>query len=187
MLCVVSFLLAIVLVVIDQFTKQLAITHLMFQEPIPIIENVFSLQFRINTGIAMSMLEGERWLILPITCVVMALLAVMLLRSDLRHSKMFSISCAMILGGGVGNLIDRLTYKYVVDFLYFELIDFPIFNFADCCVVVGAILLFVYILFICKESDISSLRGVVFGSKRNKKEQHDDNRDEDLDGSDGCK
>jgi signal peptidase II len=117
----------------------------------------------------------------------MALLAVMLLRSDLRHSKMFSISCAMILGGGVGNLIDRLTYKYVVDFLYFELIDFPIFNFADCCVVVGAILLFVYILFICKESDISSLRGVVFGSKRNKKEQHDDNRDEDLDGSDGCK
>lgn len=186
MLTVWLFVFSAALVAVDQATKQLAVYFLKDQPAIPLWEGVFELQYCENPGIAFSLLENQRWLFIPATCLVMLLLTIMLLRSDLRHSKVFSISCAMILGGGLGNLIDRIAYQYVIDFLYFKLINFPIFNFADCCVVVGAILLFAYLLFGCKDSDFSNLRGLVFGSKIVAKEQADDDRNQDVDDPDGA-
>ena len=141
MLTVWMFLLSAVLVAVDQVTKQLAVRFLKDLPSIPLWKDVFELQYCENPGIAFSMLENQRWLFIPMTCLVMLALIIMLLRSDLRHSKLFSLSCAMILAGGIGNLIDRVAYKYVIDFLYFKLIDFPIFNFADCCVVVEPLIL----------------------------------------------
>ncbi len=185
MLTVWMFILSAVLVGIDQLTKSLAVIHLKNQPPIPLWENVFELQYCENTGIAFSLLENQRWVFIPITCIVMAVFCVMLVKSDLRRSKLFSLSCALILAGGIGNLIDRIAYKYVIDFLYFKLIDFPIFNFADCCVVIGAILLFVYLAFGCKESDFPTLRGLVIGTKSTAKEKADDAGNQDVDHSDG--
>ncbi len=173
-----------VLVAIDQVTKLLAVQFLKEQPALPLWKDVFELQYCENPGIAFSLLENQGWLFIPITCVVMGLIAVMIFRSDLRHSKTFSLSCAMILGGGIGNLIDRIAYSYVVDFLYFKLIDFPIFNFADCCVVVGAILLFLYLIFGCKDSDFPGIRGLVLGSKPAAKELANDDRDKDVDDPD---
>ncbi len=184
MLTVWMFLLSAALIIIDQVTKALAVAFLKEQPALPLWEGVFELQYCENPGIAFSLLENQRWLFIPLTCIVMILLIIMLLRSDLRHSKMFSFSGALILAGGIGNLIDRIAYKYVVDFLYFKLIDFPIFNFADCCVVIGAILLFAYLLFGCKDSDFSNLKGLIFGSTSTTKEQTNDDRDQNVDHSD---
>lgn len=184
MLTVWMFVLSAVLVVIDQVTKHFAIVFLKDQPALALWEGVFELQYCENPGVAFSLLENQRWLFIPATCIVMIVLVIMLIRSDLRHSKIFSFSCALILAGGIGNLIDRIAYKHVVDFLYFKLIDFPIFNFADCCVVIGAILLFAYLLLGCKDSDFSSLKGLIFGTKSNAKESPDDDRNEDVDHSD---
>ena len=177
LLQIVAFLISAVLVIVDQLTKQAAITYLKGAPAYPLWEDVFELQYCENPGIAFSMLENKPWVFIPATCLVMVLLAVMMLRSDLRHSKIFSLSCALILAGGIGNLIDRIVYGYVVDFLYFKLIDFPIFNFADCCVVVGAIALFAYLLFGCNDSDFENLRGLVFGRA---KESTDDDRNKSV-------
>ena len=184
MLTIWMLLLSFILVVIDQVSKALAVTFLKNAASFPLWEGVFELQYCENPGIAFSLLENQRWLFIPATCLVMIALIIMLIRSDLRHSKMFSVSCALILAGGIGNLIDRIAYKYVIDFLYFKLIDFPIFNFADCCVVVGAILLFAYLLLGCKDSDFPSLKGLVFGTSSSKKERGNDDRDQDVDHSD---
>jgi signal peptidase II len=186
MLAVWMFFLSACLVIIDQLTKWFAAVFLKSQPPISVWTDVFELRYCENPGIAFSLLENQRWVFIPMTCLIMALLIVMILRSDLRHSRMFSISCALILSGGIGNLIDRIAYKYVIDFLYFKLIDFPIFNFADCCVVVGAILLFVYLIFICKDSDITGFKGLIFGSKPLVKESKNDDRDKNVDNPDGA-
>lgn len=186
MLTVWMFVLSAVLVVIDQVTKALAVTFLKDQPAFPLWKGVFEFQYCENPGIAFSLLEDQRWLFIPATCLVMLVMIIMLIRSDLRHSKLFSLSCALVLAGGLGNLIDRIAYKYVIDFLYFKLIDFPIFNFADCCVVIGAFLLFGYLMFGCKDSDLDNLRGIIFGSKNQSKELFDDDRDQDVDRSSGA-
>ena len=177
------FIFAAVLIAVDQVTKYLAVYYLKDQPSVPLWTDVFELKYLPNEGIAWGMLKGERWLFIPITCIVMALMIVMLLRSDLRHHKWFSFGCALILAGGVGNLIDRVILGYVVDFLYFKLINFPIFNFADCCVVVGGIVLFAFLLFGCKDSEITGVRGLLFGSKKDGKESADDDRDKGVDRS----
>ena len=96
----------------------------------------------------------------------------MMLRSPLRRYRLFNITCVLILSGAIGNLIDRLCYGYVIDFLYFKLIDFPIFNFADCCVVIGSGLLFVFVLFVMKDDDDTPLRTLFFGIKKKSKENN---------------
>lgn len=186
MLQIAMLLLSVGLVAIDQFTKSWAVMHLKDQAAIPLWRGVFELQYCENPGIAFSLLEHQRWIFIPTTCAVMILLVIMLLRSDLRHSKIFSLGCAMILAGGIGNLIDRIAYQYVIDFLYFKLIDFPIFNFADCCVVIGAIILFAYLMFGCKDSDLNNLCGLIFGSKTCTKELANDDRNQNMEDSDGA-
>ena len=175
--------LAAVLIAVDQVTKYFAVCYLKDQPSIPLWTNVFELKYLPNDGIAWGLLDGQQWLFVPVTCVVMALMLVMLLRSDLRNRVWFSLSCTLILAGGIGNLIDRIANGYVVDFLYFKLINFPIFNFADCCVVVGAFILFAFLLFGCKESEFPSMRGLVIGSKRGGKENADDDRNKTVDRS----
>ena len=161
-----SLLVAIGLVVVDQVTKYLAVLNLDHQAPIALWPNVFELQYHENRGIAFSMLQGLQWIIIPITILVMLLIAVMLWRSPMTRFILFRTSCVLILAGGIGNLIDRIALGYVIDFLYFRLIDFPIFNFADCCVVIGACLMVVFVLFVYKEEDDMPLRQLLFGIQK---------------------
>ncbi len=180
------FVFSGLLVILDQWSKFMAMKYLSGQPAVPIWPDVFELRYldKGNSGVAWGLLSGQMRIIIPLTCLTMLLIVVMLLRSDLRRSKMFNISLAMILGGGVGNLIDRVTFGTVVDFLYFKYIDFPIFNVADCFVVIGAMLLFVYLLFMCKDEDLSSLRGLIIGSKSGRKETADDSADATVDCAD---
>ena len=162
-----------ILIGIDQITKIWAISDLSNGRTIPVIDGVFEFAFAKNTGVAFSMLEGQRWIFIPITIIISVLLMFIMLRSPLRKYKLFNITCVLILAGAIGNLIDRIIYGYVVDFLHATFIDFPIFNFADCCVVIGAGLLFVFALFVMKEDDNTPLRTLFFGIEKKSKEKKD--------------
>ncbi len=170
MALLVSLLLTIVLVFIDQLTKYYAVLYLKGQEPIVLWQQVLELHYHENDGIAFSMFAGWQWLIVPITALVMLLIFVIMWRSTMRNHWLFRTSCILILAGGIGNLIDRTVLGYVVDFIYVRLIDFPIFNVADCCVVIGAALLIVYVLFVYKEEDDLPLRTVLFGIGKREKQ-----------------
>ena len=173
MLSALLLIFVALLVGVDQATKLWAVANLKDSSAIEVIPGLFELQYTENRGVAFSMLQGQRWLFIPLTIVVALVILVMLLRSPLRRYKLFSFTCVLILAGAIGNLIDRIVYGYVIDFLYFSLIDFPIFNFADCCVVVGAILLFIFILFGMKGEEDTPLRTLLFGISVKKKENAD--------------
>ncbi len=166
--------LSALLIAADQSIKLWSASHLEDAgEVIEWIPGVFELRYCENPGIAFSMLENQRWLFIPISALVSAVMILVLFRSPLCKYKTFTASCILILAGGVGNLIDRALYGYVIDMFYFKLIDFPIFNFADCCVVIGAGLLIVFMLFIYKELEDIPLRQMLFGLQRKKKEPTD--------------
>ena len=136
---------------LDQWTKYLAILHLNGQDNIVLWPGVFELEYRENTGAAFSIMEGQSWFLIGFTSLALVLVAVFLFRAKMGQNLWVRISGVLILAGGIGNLIDRVFRGFVVDFLYFSLIDFPVFNVADCCVVVGAIALMVYVLFFYRE------------------------------------
>lgn len=113
---------------------------------LPLIDGVFHLTYVENRGAAFGILDGKGVFLIILTTIVLLALIVLLLLNKLRHPLLLT-ALALFLGGGFGNLIDRVFRHYVVDFLDFRLINFAVFNFADCCVVVGTILLFIYVLF----------------------------------------
>ena len=163
-----------VLIVIDQLTKMWAVEQLHHADRvIPVVDGVFELRYTENPGVAFSMLEGQKWIFIPLTLVIGGLILVMLLRSPLRKKVLFDVTGVLILAGAIGNLIDRIAYGYVIDFLYFRLIDFPIFNFADCCVVIGAFLLFFFVLFGMKGEEDTPLLTLFFGI--NKRDEENNN------------
>ena len=99
-----------------------------------------------NDGGAWGMLGGYRWLLLVTTALIMALLVVLIVRNKLKSKLLFWAGC-LIISGSLGNMIDRIfNGGEVVDFLEFKFIDFPIFNIADCAVVIGAGLLILYFI-----------------------------------------
>ena len=171
MLTVITLISTVLLIVVDQITKFWAVAQLRNSDPIPVIAGVFEFQYTENRGVAFSMLQGQRWLFIPLTLIVAVGVLVIMLRSPLRRYTLFNTTCVLILSGAVGNLIDRIAYGYVIDFLYFKLIDFPIFNFADCCVVIGSILMFLFVLFGMKGEEDTPIRTLFFGIPVKKKEK----------------
>lgn len=150
--------LALVLIGLDQWTKVLAVKHLMGQEPFVIWNGVFELHYLENRGAAFGILQGQKVVFLICTAAVLAILAFYYNRMPVKKRYLPMRIVGILLGAGaVGNLIDRMMQSYVVDFLYFKLIDFPIFNVADCYVTVGAILLAILILFVYKDEELGFL------------------------------
>ena len=150
--------LALALIGLDQWTKVLAVKHLMGQEPMVIWNGVFELHYLENRGAAFGILQGQKVVFLICTAAVLAILAFYYNRMPAEKRYLPMRIVGILLGAGaVGNLIDRMTQSYVVDFLYFKLIDFPIFNVADCYVTVGAILLAILILFVYKDEELGFL------------------------------
>ncbi len=114
----------------------------------PLWENIFHLTYSRNTGAAFSILRNKQSLLIGITLVVMVFLSVYLYKSvQSQEPWMLNLALAMILGGGIGNLIDRVRLNYVIDFFDFTLINYPIFNIADCFIVVGTVILGYLLIF----------------------------------------
>jgi signal peptidase II len=132
----------------DQISKYYAQTLLQGRPSIPLIQDVFHLTYARNTGAAFSILQGNQIVLKGVTAVIMIFLVVYLYKvSKEKGQILFKISLAFILGGGIGNLIDRIRLDYVIDYFDFTLINFAIFNVADSFVVVGTILLGYLLIF----------------------------------------
>lgn len=145
-------------IILDQWSKYMAVLYLKGQEPIELIPGVFQLCYLENEGAAFGVLQGKQFFFYAITVLILCGIAVFY--AYLPRGKKFlplRICCMMIASGAAGNLIDRVRLRYVVDFFYFELIDFPIFNVADIFVTVSAVLLAVLILFYYKEDDLEQI------------------------------
>ena len=138
----------LVFVVLDQLTKLWAAGALVTQYggSLPVIEGVFHFTYVENRGAAFSLLQNQRWLFIVLTVAVSALIVAVLLKKRRSFAVLTRLSLTLLLSGAVGNLIDRIALGYVRDMLDFCLINFPVFNVADCCVTIGAILLVAAVL-----------------------------------------
>lgn len=142
-------------VILDQWTKHLAVIHLKDQTPYTIIEGIFKLQYLENRGAAFGLLQNQRlffyFSVLLISVLVIGFYAKVPMTTKYLPLRLCSV---FVLAGGIGNFIDRVRLNYVVDFFYFELIDFPIFNVADIYVTVSMFVLCFLIFFYYKEEDL---------------------------------
>lgn len=141
-------LLIAFIIILDQLTKYLSKIYLMplGGSGIPLINGVFHLTYAENKGAAFSILQNQRWIFIILT-VAFIIYGAYYLITHKHERPLLKISLSIVLGGAVGNLIDRIWLGYVVDFFDFRLINFPVFNVADCAVVIGCILLVYNLLF----------------------------------------
>ena len=154
-LFVIDAVIVAVLLILDQFTKHLAVVHLKDQPAISLIDGVLELDYLENRGVAFGMFQNQKFMILLVGVIFLAcLLFVMVKTPENKKFTAVHIILSCIIAGGVGNMIDRISYGYVVDFISFVLIHFPIFNVADCYVVCATIALFIVFLFVMKEEDL---------------------------------
>ena len=141
--------LAAVIVGLDQWTKWLTVTHIPSTNGSAVVKAIpgfFHITHIKNTGAAWSMLEGQTWLFVLVTAVFFVIVGVLIWKKVLQ--KKFELVClAMIAGGALGNLIDRIVSGAVTDMIRLEFVNFPVFNVADCFVTTGCALLIVYFLF----------------------------------------
>ena len=125
---------------LDQLTKLLAVKYLEPVSSVPIIKDVLHLTFVTNDGMAFGMLDDQRWIFMSVSVIMIAVLGFLLYSGKLEN-KLYTVSVSMIISGGIGNMIDRIAFGEVVDFIDFCLIDFAVFNIADSIVCIGAALL----------------------------------------------
>ena len=144
------FILPALIVLIDQISKFAAIKYLKDQNPIVIIKDYFELHYVENYGAAFGILQQMRVLFIIITSMVLLFVIVYLFKNHQNLTGIAKVSIALLLGGAIGNLIDRIRLGYVVDFLRVNLIrsyDFPVFNVADMAIVVSTIFIVYVVLF----------------------------------------
>ncbi len=152
---------------LDQWTKYLAGCYLKHSNGIDIFPGIFRLEYLENRGAAFGILQGQRPALLVFTSLIF--LALLILFYKLPAQPRFipiHIILILLVSGAVGNMLDRIVRTYVVDFFYFCLIDFPVFNVADCYVVLGVIMAILLLLFYYQEEDFSFLEK----GKRSEKE-----------------
>lgn len=132
-------------VAIDQLTKYLAVRYLTAVDTVPLIKDILHLTYVENTGAAFGMMKDRRWVFMTVSVVAIVAIAVILWMYG-RELVFASLCLSMVLGGGIGNMIDRVALGYVVDFIDFRAIDFAVFNGADSFVCVGAFFLIIYLI-----------------------------------------
>lgn len=158
-------------VFLDQLTKHLAVLHLKGAPAIPIISGVFELSYLENRGAAFGILQGQKGFLIIMTTAALLILTYLYIRiPEERRYRYLHFILILLISGAIGNFIDRCVQDYVIDFFYFSLIDFPIFNVADIYVTVSACLLAVLFFFYYKEEEIDLLfQQFSFWKKKDKK------------------
>lgn len=158
----------LILVVLDQLSKVAAVKHLGDGKTVWLIKDVLCFHYLENTGAAFSILEGKMNFFYIITPIVSILICILYYKMfQLKKYGPLQILCIFIIAGAIGNYIDRIKNSYVVDFIYFSLIDFPIFNVADIYVTCAVIALLILLLAYYKEEDLNKLS--LFKKKENTK------------------
>lgn len=182
-------ILFLILIGIDQGSKFWARTCLQNKDPLIIIPNkILNFQYNENTGAVWGILSGRIDFLKIFTLIVLVFILFVYFKIPQgKRYGILKILSVFIMAGAVGNLIDRFVLGHVVDFIYFEIIDFPLFNFADCCLTVSSILLFLFAMFYYKEEDFAFLGTAFTGKKKEKeeiKEAGEDEASEDDDNQD---
>lgn len=155
---IVACISFIMLILFDQWTKSLAINHLKGKEPYTLFDGIFQFRYLENRGAAFGMLQGKQMFFVVMALLACAVIGYFYFKLPWNNRfHLLRVSLLFIAAGAVGNLIDRMILGYVVDFFYFELIDFPIFNVADIYVSCATILLACLILFVYKENEFEGL------------------------------
>ena len=141
-----ALLMSAALVGIDQWLKLLAKEFLKPGETTPLIQDVLHLTYLENRGAAFGMMQNKKWLLVWATAAVLLILTLAVMAGKIKGTfPLFSV--CTIIGGGIGNLIDRVYRGYVIDYIHVKIVNFAIFNFADICVTVGTAMLIFYLLF----------------------------------------
>lgn len=142
--------LIVLTVALDQLTKYLTILHLKPVGTVPIIEDALHLTYVENTGAAFGSLKDARWVFMIVSSVaIVAILGYMVYRTYIKKNPLpwvEALSLTLIVGGGIGNMIDRTLLGYVVDMIDFRLINFAVFNVADSFVCIGAGLMMLHLI-----------------------------------------
>lgn len=144
----ISLAVAALLVAVDQVTKLLVAANFEVGESIPVIENVFHLTYVRNFGAVFGSFSGKPYIFNTVTVIIVAAAVVLLLAGKFK-SNWLKWTAALIISGGIGNMIDRFRLKYVIDFIdvrCFGKLWVWVFNIADCCVVIGCIMLLIYFI-----------------------------------------
>ena len=160
--CVVNcimFLAMSLLILIDQVSKNIISSTIPEKSDITVINKVFKIVYVKNTGAAWGMFSSLTGILTVVSLLILAVVVFLYLKMDwnVKRQRPLMIICVFVASGAIGNMIDRIFLKYVVDFLYFELIDFPVFNIADCYITVSMAVLLVLILFYFKDDDFAFL------------------------------
>lgn len=155
---------AILLVIIDRLSKLWAIKNLKDSDAIWIIKNVLQLYYlpNGNKGAAWGMLEGHQLLFVFIAVIVLIVIGYIIFNLPVGKKYLFiKIMLTFIAAGGVGNMYDRIVQGYVVDFIYFSIINFPIFNVADIYVSVCTILFALYLIFKVNDDELAEIENIL--------------------------
>ncbi len=145
-------LVSLILIFSDQITKFLTLKYLKPVGSVSVIDKVLSFTYVENRGAAFGMLQNARWVFITVTIVVCIALIYYMTKKK-PQDKLLKASFALVIAGAIGNLIDRIFRGFVVDMIEVTFVSYPVFNFADCCVVVGAVLFAIYVLFVYKEPE----------------------------------
>ena len=157
-LLVTDFMLFVILVIADQLTKHLAVVRLKNQAAYNLINGILEFNYLENRGAAFGVLQNQKYFFVFVTLIFIGVIVFVLIKVP-TQKKYYSLNIllVMIAAGAVGNMIDRVRYDYVVDFIYLVCIQFPIFNVADIYVTTATVILVFQILFVYKTNDFNFL------------------------------
>ncbi|WP_418750115.1 signal peptidase II [Frisingicoccus sp.] len=147
-----AFIGVIILTALDQWSKYMVLIHVKPVGSIPLIKNILSFTYHENRGAVWGIMQGQIPVLILTTLVI--LIGVLWIYTRIPEGRKYiwlHLVSILVISGAIGNFIDRAFRHYVVDFIYFEPIDFPIFNVADMYVVIAAALLIFVVLFVYKE------------------------------------
>lgn len=155
---ILALIVGAALAVLDQIIKYFVSVYIQPVGSVSVIDNIFKITYVENRGVAFGMFSDMRWFFIILTSVLIISIIVFMFKKR-PQSKMFYISSALIIGGGIGNLIDRIFYGYVIDYLSVSFFP-PVCNFADYCITVGTVLFLVYVLFFSNFSKSDKERSI---------------------------
>ena len=159
------FITVIILAAIDQLIKLVVITKLPYKSELPVLGDVITLNHIHNSGAAWGSFSGKITFLFIFSIIAIVLILYIYHNIvEIDRFKPLRICLAFITGGAIGNMIDRVRLGYVIDYIYFKIIDFPVFNFADICVTLSMFIVLILLIFKYRQSDYD----VIIGDNREK-------------------
>ncbi|HBY21498.1 MAG: signal peptidase II [Clostridiales bacterium GWE2_32_10] len=136
------YVIILILIILDQLSKYLAVINLKDKESIEVIPDILRFNYVENTGAAFGIMRNSQWIFITVTLVFIVVASIYYEKKvKIQRNKIYNIIYILIIAGAIGNLIDRILNRYVVDFIDFYTINYPVFNVADSFVCIGCVLL----------------------------------------------